>query len=173
MPFRQFVDDEVLTFDIVNRYFVQQHSVIKQADETVTSSITPQSDDELFVPLLANSQYFIEFFIIYDTIQAADLTIKFTGPAGATFDWTHGGLGTSATTSVGTVSRNYRTLADSGSIGGPAVAAGTNAIIPGEGRAVTAGTAGNLTFQWAQNTTSVTGSIVRARSVMIAQRLTV
>jgi hypothetical protein len=173
MPFTTFADDQVLTAAATNRFFVQQHSVIKSADETVTNSTTFQNDDELVVPLLANSQYFIEFFLIYDTIQAADIKIQFTGPAGCTFDWSHGGLGTSATTSVGAVSRNYRNIGGTGTIGGPAAAAGTNAVIPGEGRAVTAGTAGNLQLQWAQNTLNVTGSVMKIRSVIIAQRLTV
>lgn len=173
MPFRYFNDDEVLTFDVVNRYFVQQHSVIKTTDETVVSSTTAQSDDELFIPVLANTQYFIEFFIIYDAIQAADIKIMFQAPSGSSFDWTHGGLGTSATTSVGPVSRQYRTLADVGTIGGPSSTSGTNAIIPGEGRLVTGANAGNFTFQFGQNTSSTTGTTVKANSILIAQRLTV
>lgn len=173
MPFKQFADDEVLTFDVVNRYFVQQTSVIKSADETVTSSTTFQNDDHLLVSVLANSQYFVEFFLIYDAIQAADIKIQWTAPAGATFDWTHGGLGTSATATSGSVSRNYRTISDIGTIGGPAAGAGTNAVIPGEGRLVTSGTAGTFRLQWAQNTSSATGAIVRANSVLIVQRLTV
>lgn len=173
MPFKQFSDDEVLTYDVVNRYFVQQTSVIKSADETVTSSVTLQNDDHLSVAVLANSQYFVEFFIIYDAIQAADIQIGWSAPSGATFDWTHGGLGTSATTSVGPVSRNYRTLSDVGTIGGPSASSGTNAVIPGEGRLVTVGSSGNLVFRWAQNTSNATGSVVKANSVLIVQRLTV
>lgn len=173
MPFKQFSDDEVLTYDVVNRYFVQQTSVIKSADEVVTSSTSTQNDDELFVTVLPNSQYFVEFFIIYDAIQAADIKIFWIGPAGITFDWTHGGLGTSATASSGSVSRNYRTKPDTGTIGGPAVAAGTNSIIPGEGRLVTSTDGGTFRFQFSQNASSATGTIVRARSVLIVQRLTV
>lgn len=173
MPFKQFADDEVLTYDTVNRYFVQQTSVIKSADETVTSSTTAQNDDELFVDVLANTQYFVEFFIIYDAIQAADLKIQWTAPSGSTFDWTHGGLGTSTTSTSGSVSRNYRALGDVGTVGGPAASAGTNTIIPGEGRLVTGGSAGLFRLQWAQNTSNATGAIVRARSVLLVQRLTV
>lgn len=173
MPFKTFNDDEVLTADVVNRYFIQQHSVIKTADETVVNSATAQNDDELFIPVLANTQYFVEFFIIYDAIQAADIKIMFTAPTGATFDWTHGGLGTSATASVGPVSRNYRTLSDVGTIGGPSSTSGTNAVIPGEGRLVTGASAGTFRFQFGQNTASATGTVVKANSLLIAQRLTV
>lgn len=173
MPFKQFADDEVLTYDVVNRYFVQQTSVIKPGDETVASSITLQNDNDLAVSVLANSQYFVEFFIIYDAIQAADIQIGWTAPSGATFDWTHGGLGTSAVASVGAVSRNYRVLADVGTVGGPAAASGTKAVIPGEGRLVTGVNAGTLQLRWAQNVSNVTGTIVHANSVLIVQRLTV
>ncbi len=173
MPFKQFADGETLTYDVVNRYFVQQTSVIKSADETVTSSTTLQNDDHLSVAVLANSQYFVEFFIIYDAIQAADIKIGWTGPSGATFDWTHGGLALSATSTSGSVSRLYRALGDIGTIGGPSASSGTNAIIPGEGRLVTSGNSGNLQFQWAQNTSSATGAVVKTNSVLIVQRLTV
>lgn len=173
MPFKQFSDDEVLTFDVVNRYFVQQHSVIKPSDETVTSSATLQNDDHLFVPLLANSQYFIEFMLIYDTINTADLQVRFTGPVGCSMDWTHGGLGTSAASSVGSISRNYRNISNIGTIGGPAAALGTVCVAPGEGRVVTTGTAGTLNLQWAQNASIATGTTIKAKSVLIAQRLTV
>lgn len=173
MPFKTFADDEVLTYDVVNRYFVQQTSVIKAADETVTSSTTLQNDDHLSVSVLANSQYFVEFFIIYDAIQAADIQIGWSGPSGASFDWTHGGLALSTTSTSGSVSRLYRTLSDIGTIGGPSSTSGTNAIIPGEGRLVTAGSSGSLTFRWAQNTSSATGTVVKANSVLIVQRLTV
>jgi hypothetical protein len=173
MPFKTFADDEVLTFEVVNRYFVQQTSIIKSADETVVNSTSTQNDDELFYSVLPDSQYFVEFFIIYDAIQAADIKIFFTGPAGSTFDWTHGGLALSTTSTSGSVSRLYRSLADVGTIGGPAVGAGTNAIIPGEGRLVTTGTGGNFRFQFAQNTLNATGTIVKANSVLLIQRLTV
>lgn len=173
MPFKQFADGEVLTYDVVNRYFIQQHSVIKPADESLLATSTPQNDDHLFVPLLANSQYFIEFFLIYDTRNDADLALRFTGPAGCTFDWTHGGLGTSAAATVGPVSRNYRNITNIGTIGGPAAALGTPCIIPGEGRAVTGATAGNLNLQWSQNAAIGTATTVKANSLIIAQRLTI
>ena len=101
MPFHTFVDDESLTASNVNKYWIQQAHIIKSADETVTSSTTFQNDDELLVPLLANTQYWLEFMLIYDGIQAADIKIQWTYPSGTTMDWTHGGLGTSATSNVG------------------------------------------------------------------------
>lgn len=173
MPFKTFVEDEVLKADDANRYFVQQTSVVKSSDETVTSSTTFQNDDELFVSVVANAQYFVEFFVIYDAVQAADIKIEWSAPTGSTFDWTHGGLGTSATGSTGSVSRNYRSLGDIGTIGGPSASGGALAIIPGEGRLVTSGTAGLFRFRWAQNSSNSNGTIVKANSVLIVQKLTV
>jgi len=173
MPFKTFADGEVLTFDVVNRYFVQQHSVIKPADEALLATSTPQNDDHLFFPVLANSQYFVEFFLIYDTRNDADIVITFTGPVGCTMDWTHGGLGTGASSSTGTVSRNYRNITNTGTIGGPAAVLGTFCVIPGEGRVVTGANAGTLNLKWSQVAAIGTATTVKANSVIIAQRLTI
>jgi hypothetical protein len=172
MPFKQFADDEVLYAADVMRYWVQQVHALKTADETVTSSTTAQNDDHLVVPLLASSRYWIEFFIIYDAVQAADIKIQWSVPAGSTLRWTHGGLGTGVTSTIGEVSRFFRSQSDIGTVGGPAVGGGTNAIIPGEGWIDVAGTPGNLQLQWAQNVANATGTVVRANSLLIAQRLT-
>jgi hypothetical protein len=175
MPFKDFVDDEVLWAADFDRYWVQQTSVIKSADETVTNSAVFQNDDHLTATVLANTQYWVEFFLIYDGYSANDIQIQWSAPAGATFDWTHGGLALGTAATLGTVSRNYRTLADTGTIGCPNAASGSgNVIIPGYGRLVTAGTAGSLTLQWSQVVAgAATTAIIRQRSVLILQRLTV
>jgi len=174
MPFRTFSDHEVLTASLVNKYWIQQHHVIKTADETVTSSITPQPDNELVVPLLANTDYWVECMIIYDGIQAADILVGWTYPASTAIDWTYGGLHIGATVGSDRVSRSSRTETQTGDAGCPNAATGTsNAILPIEGIVRTSGTAGSLTLTWAQRATNATGTIVRAGSLMILQRLTV
>jgi hypothetical protein len=172
MPFRAFSDDEVLDGAAVNRYWVQQVHALKTADETVTSSTTAQNDDHLLVPLLASTKYWVEFFIIYDAVQAADLKIQWSVPAGSTLRWTHGGLGTSVTTTIGEVSRLFRDHTQIGTIGGPSASGGTLAVVSGEGWIDVGGTPGNLQFQWAQNASNATGAVVKANSLLIAQRLT-
>ena len=173
MPFRTFSDDEVLTAALVNRYWIQQAHVIKTVDETVTSSNTAQDDNQLVVPLLANSSYWFECFLIYDGIQAADIKIGFVVPAGSFLNWTHGGLDTGSAGINGEVSRANRTSGN-GNAGCPNASTGGNlAYMPVEGRITTAGTAGNLQLQWSQDVANATGTVMKADSVMIVQRLTV
>jgi hypothetical protein len=173
MPFRTFSEEEVLTAALVNRYWIQQAHVIKTADETVTNSSTVQNDDQLFVPLLANSAYWFECMLIYDGIQAADIKIGFAFPAGASLVWTHGGLDIGSTGLNGEVSRAGRSAA-TGDAGCPnGSTGGTRVYMPVEGRVATSGTAGNLQLQWSQNTANATGTIMGVDSVMIVQRLTV
>lgn len=178
MPFKTFTDGTVLYAADVNAYWIQQHSVIKSADQTkATATVNPSAtaDSELIIPLLANTQYWIEFFLIVSNASSTpDIKISFTGPSGATFDWSHGGLTLGTTSTLNNVSRFYRSMGDLGTIG---VVAGSTTAIPGYGRVVTAGSSGNLTLMWHQNNATTgdatNGTTVQANSVMIAQRLTV
>lgn len=173
MPFKVFSDDGILTDTDVMRYWVQQYSVVKSVDETLISNATVQSDDELIAPLLANSVYWIEIFLIYETIQTADLKVGWSVPAGASLHWCTNGQNIDSTSTVWDVLKRERSEANTEIIGGPGAALGTDAIMPGEGYVTTAGTAGNLIFQWAQGASIATTTTVRANSVLIAQRLTV
>lgn len=180
MPFKQWSDGEILTEADLDKYLIQQVSAIKEADESVASSTTVQNDNELFVPLLANSRYYIEYFIVYSALEAADLKIAWSVPSGASMDWTHGGLagghptGGTDNTALGRISRNALTETSEGWIGaaqdsGSAV---IQCVVPGEGHVTTGATAGNLQFRFAQWTSNATASIVYANSLIIAQKLT-
>jgi hypothetical protein len=170
--FRTFTDGEVLFAADVMKYWVQQVHARKTADETVTNSTTFNSDDHLFVPVLANTKYWVEFFLIYDSTHAADIKMQWLVPAGATLRWTHGGLHTDATTTIDRVSRFYRDQTLVGTAAGGSAGGGTNVIVPGEGWLDVAGTAGTLQLQWSQVNANATGTIVRTNSLLIAQRLT-
>lgn len=172
MPFKQFVDGEVLTDEDVDTYFIQQVHKIKSADQAVTSSTVVVADTHLFLPVLANTQYWLEIFLLVDVIQAADLKMSWTAPAGSAMHWSHGGLALTAADSADRISRTYLTLASTGTPGGGYAAASNITVVVGEGRLSTAGTAGNLQLFWAQNTSSATGSIMKANSCIILQRLT-
>ncbi|WP_068925045.1 hypothetical protein [Planobispora rosea] len=169
MPFKTFTDGAVLQADAdVDRFFIQQVHALKTADESITSSTVLQNDDQLLVPLLANSQYWIELFAIYSAATASDLSITFSVPAGGALYWSHGGLAGGATGSVDRISRNFLDETGSGWIGGT----GADAVVMGEGRVTTGATAGNLQLRWAQNASGATATIVKAGSILIAQRLT-
>lgn len=172
MPYKQFTDDEVLTEADMDRFWIQQHSVIKTADQQVVSSTVLVPDDELAVPILANQDYWLEVFLIYDAIQSTDLKLGWSYPAGTTLDWSHGGLRLGATSTVDFVSRTYLDETGFPTIGGPAAAAPSIAVVMGEGVVVSSATAGELRLRFSQNTNTATPTILKANSLLILQKLT-
>lgn len=145
--------------------------VVKATTESVTSSITFQNDDELFLPALANAQYHFTLMLLHDAGATERFKMQFTAPTGAAVNWgihnVHINEVDSSTT-VNDVSMPSRVLADAQSIGG-GPSAGTCSFI--EGVLTTSTTAGNLTLQWAQNTSGGTATRVRAGSVLKMKRI--
>jgi len=134
--------------------------VRKTADETVTSSAAYQDDDHLTVAVVSGAVYKVEGYIVYQTVSAAGINLKLTGPTGT-------GLWTFFTVSVSAGS------ADSGAV---RTAPGSNgsgtAYLGGAGTNMSAmlrGTflptaSGNLQLAWSQNASNGTGTIVRQNS---------
>lgn len=182
MPFRDFVNGSRLDDTDVNRYWLQQAHIIKSVDEQVVNSATLQNDDELVLPLLANTDYWLECFIKYGAHQDMDLKINFSVPSGTTFDLVHNGLRTGHISTdpapvgsgIDTVSRAQFTQASSGGTpGGVGTSNAATVVCPVEGRIIVGGTAGNIQMTWSQATALAgSGTIVRAGSCMILQRLT-
>lgn len=145
----------------------QRQFVRKTADETLTSSATYQADDHLFLPVVAGAVYKIDGFIVYQTPSAGGINLRMTGPAGT-------GLWTFFAVSVSGGS------ADAGAI---RTASGSNgagtAYQGGSGSNMTAllrGTflptvSGTLQFEWAQNASNATSTIVRANSWLELMRV--
>lgn len=173
MGFKQWTDDEVLTEADLDKYLIQQVHMIKTADQTVTSSTILVPDDELAVSLLANTTYWLEFFLIYDAIQAADLKLGWAYPTSAQMHYSHGGLRAGATSTVDQISRTYFPETGFPTIGGPAAASGTNSVVMGEGIVITAGSSGELRLRFAQVTSNATGTVLKANSIIICQKLPV
>lgn len=148
---------------------VSEGVVRKASDETVNNSTSVQDDNELFIPLDANSTYVFEGLIIYNSSTVADFQIDFTVPSGATGrrNIIHG---TSAISSCSTTSINYNggsiTAVASG-IGGT----GADCDFPIVGTVTTSGTSGNFQVQWAQNTLEASDTIVKAGSYLRWRKL--
>lgn len=147
-----------------------QIMIRKTADESILNSTALQDDNHLILPVEANSTYLIQAFIIYDGSTTGDINIGWSGPAGATFDWTPAGLTTGATTVSASVKLAGNPIGTADALG--AVGVGTKAVLIAEGILIVAGTAGSLTFRWAQNaldavnaTTVFTGSVLRGRKI--------
>jgi hypothetical protein len=134
----------------------------KTADETVTSSVTVQDDDQLTAAVAANSVYLVEAFILYDGDTTGDFRLTFTGPAGASMDWTPNGLATSQATGTGSMKLDRLPLGTEETLG--ASGAGVKAVALPRGILTVGATPGNLTLRWAQATSSATATTVFANS---------
>lgn len=147
----------------------QPDIVVKASTESVTSSTTFQNDDELLLSVEANATYAVELFLVHSSATAGDIKIQFTGPSGATFTWgAHGAeVGTTSSGAVTEVVMSSRTISEVVQLGGGA-STGTIAFV--RGTLITSATAGTLTLQWAQVTSSASASQVRAGSFLKARR---
>lgn len=141
-------------------------TVIKPADESVTSSVTLQNDNDLLASVVANAQYDVECMLNYEggTQGASDLKAGFTVPSGATLKLCPAYVDTSGNFHIG----NNLT-------GGTTISAGSNgAGVPRTltmtGTLVVGSTAGTLQLQWAQNTSSGTPTIVHTGSSLTLTR---
>ena len=141
-------------------------SVVKPADETVTSSTTLQNDDDFVFALEANTEYVINGGVFATSTSAQpDVKIGFTVPSGATMD-----IGYLA---QGGNTRSAELLETSGGASGQIdIPANVNTIIQPFGSVVTGGTAGNLTFQWAQFSSNATATKIKQGSFMTVTEVT-
>lgn len=143
---------------------MEWNTAIKSADEQVTNSTTYQDDNELLVPVVANAEYYMRFHLAVDGAQAGDIKMRFGVPAGATgFRWCQGptvGSTDRENTNMAVPVHGFTTDRPYGSF------AATNASIAVIERlhVQTAGTAGNVVLQWAQNTLSGTATAIIASS---------
>ncbi|MEV0993408.1 hypothetical protein [Nonomuraea sp. NPDC050202] len=171
MPVKVFSDGDRPTAADFNRHFMQQVHALKTADESVVSSTTMQDDDHLFVPVDANTVYWVTALILYSASTAGDLKIGWSGPGGTSFEWVSDGFGSASSASgVDTVSRSYQTLGNTPAPGGN----GTGVIVSciPRGVLITGGSAGTFRFRFAQLASDPGATTVRAESILILRRLT-
>lgn len=173
MPIKDFVMLESPPASDFNRYFMQQEFIIKPSDESIVNSTASQDDDALFFTPRLNTDYWITMYIIYDALAAADLRLLWGTPTGATFDYISDAIGSTATTSsVFDVSRTYQFAPAGGIPQAGGIGSGSNIMALVKGLLRNGGSPGNFTFRWAQGTANATATRVRARSCLIARRLT-
>ena len=125
----------------------------KPVDEIVNNTIVVQDDDELFIPLNANTNYgFLVTYLTNNVNPAADFRATFIGPAGAVgqFGPTQGSAQASLALGV-----EDTTQAD-----------GDGSWLH-VGFIKVGGTAGNLQLQWAQAAATVADTILRAGSTLV------
>lgn len=134
--------------------------VRKPSDESVTSSTTLQNDDHLTVSLATNTNYYVRgVATFFSTVGSGDAKMGFTIPASTTM-----GIGVQCAVPL-TLPVWFTTTA--GSTGQINFGASEEAPCFFSGTVQTGGTSGNLTVQWAQNSSQGTATIMRAGSFII------
>ena len=144
--------------------------VRKTADEDVKNSTTLQNDDHLFFAIAANEIWQFEAYIYFRNLvgETPNIQMAFTTPTGATINYVF--IGSAAGAAAGAVTRQY-----SDASGGVLTADyiwDHPVLLKITGLIINGGTAGNLQFQFAQNTISSTQTTrVLANSCLIAHKL--
>jgi hypothetical protein len=131
----------------------------KTITENLASSTTYQNDDALVVPVLANTTYDCEMWLLYNSGATPDFKARVTVPAGAVTPETtlfHNALWFRYTPTTGL---------------GVASPGGDN-LYWCKFALVVAGTPGNLQVQWAQNTSDASTTAVQLGSWLRATPVT-
>lgn len=142
---------------------------VKTADETRTATITVADDGHLYASLDANSTYRFRAMLLFDGPEAADASITFTAPTGATGGWSPiaGTLGTTTpdgSASVKMAARQFGSNSDIGVMASSATLAGLIALP--HGLVATGPTPGTLRLRWAQQTSNATAVTLKAGSTL-------
>lgn len=144
------------------------HTLVrKTADESVTSSTTLQNDDHLTFAIAANEVWAFQFFIRYSAVSGVpDFKATIAAPAGATGAWhVHGGYYSTADS----------VLVDVADFGfGSTLGLGATTSVKWvvlAGIAVNSTTAGSVTLQWAQSTSSADALTVKTNSFLVAHKV--
>jgi hypothetical protein len=138
-------------------------AVIKPADETVTSSVVLQADNNLLLNLAdyPNSTWLFECFLVYSggTQGSSDIQWQWSVPSGATLLYTDDNMTTSGNPSTGTL-----WTASSNPTAGTNGGTGNLCGLTMKGTLQIGTTAGTLQLLWAQNHSSSTATTVKAGS---------
>lgn len=142
--------------------WVHFDAVGKPANESVTASTTLQVDDDFTFPAVANASYKLDFTILYTTPAAADLKFQILAPAGASVD----GFADYDSGTGG--AQDYFTEAAALVV---ADNTGTDQILRISAVVNIAGTAGDVNFFWAQNTSNASPATLYIGSSMEVRRV--
>lgn len=144
--------------------------VRKAADEARQSVTSTSADSELVLALAANTHYEFEALILYDSSTTADFKATMAAPAGATCQFTSQQPASSVASLPGAAqAHKVYAAGDVSTPGAPGAATKTAMFIKGIVRV--SSTAGNLSFNWAQNSTEAADTKVLADSYIKAVKV--
>lgn len=148
---------------------VEHLTVRKTADQSVTSSTVLVDDTALVLPLLANEIWQFKFFVVYGAGTVGDMKLGYTFPTGGDLRMS----GPAALDAGGTLAYYIFSTTTSPTTARTFIGNGVASYVtlPMEGVFVNGANAGNLTLQFAQNTSDATSTTVKANSTLWAVKL--
>lgn len=137
----------------------------KTGDETIISNATLQGDDDLFVTVAANTVYEFRLRAIINSGTTPDFKMGWTFPTGLTmtYDLFEG-------ESLGTVANIIQGPYIQTDVP-PVSTTGSDQPWIAQGLVIVGSTAGDLAWQWAQNTLTASNTIVRAGSHLLLRKV--
>lgn len=146
--------------------------IVKPSATSRTSTTTLADDPDLSMALEANATYFVEFFLYYNGDDTGRFKTIWTVPSGSTGN--RGVIGEGSTVTTATNADNVL-----GRFGvhayGTSVVYGTrnsaNQLQAYESGVIITTSSGNVTLQWAQNSSSTTATTLNNTSLMRVTRL--
>lgn len=162
-----YVDGQVLDASDCNNYFMPS-VVIKGSDTGRASTTSVSADPDLVIAVVANATYMVQGVIFYDGGTGGsegDIKWSFSTPSGASGQYSVAHQNLSASY-VGAFASNW-----TDTVTGSTSGIGTILVLTISGMLAIASTAGNLTFNWAQNTSMSTNTHVKAQSFLTLQRI--
>ncbi len=145
----------------------------KSADETVTSSITLQDDDHLFIAIGANEVWSFTVDLYYDAIATADLLAGIDCSVATSVIYSGTGPGSTQSAAPATMEVRAASVAGGSVTGFTFGGFGAGTLVGGRHMATVfnGASAGTVRFRWAQASSQSTGTIVKKGSVMLGYRL--
>jgi hypothetical protein len=137
----------------------------KASDESVTNN-TLQDDNDLIAPVAANEVWLFRWNLKVTIPVTPQLKIAFTFPASGDINVCGTELNAAGTLTKITFQGSTTPTATQDFLGST-----VNRHIVLEGLFINAGTAGNLTLQWAQNVTNASATIMKAQSTLWGVKL--
>lgn len=148
----------------------QRQTAYRTADSTPKSSDTTLANDtQLTLAVAANATYTLRGLLGLIGPTTADIKIKWSGPTGASLDWSGIGQDSTLAGGTGTVNTVRQVIGDTVAYG--TITGSVPVAVVLDGFLVTSGTAGSLTLQWAQNTSTAGNSIIKAASYFTLERV--
>jgi hypothetical protein len=134
-------------------------TVRKSADQSVTSSTTLVNDTHLKFAVAANETYIFQLWLFtYAADGTPDIKVTCTGPSGSTVLWS------SSQVIFNAAAATTLTSVNTSGVSADLFVDANNRAIQLYGTISNGATAGDLQFQWAQNTSSANSTTVKAGS---------